>query len=370
MNFKPLHSLALITVILALIIFFPGCKKNEADKKKDNLPTRTITDLRGNKVVIPEKIERLALFGGPSGQIAYILGVQDKLCAITKTLKTSELAGIFDPRVKTIPGPRTTSGNINIESLIKARPELLIAGDIDGQIVEKKTSIPVAYFGDSMDNGIDEIKKEIKFYGRVLNAKDRAKRYCLYLDRMTTFLKAKTSGIPDNKRKKVFNGYNPNHLVTLGGDTFLQERIAIAGCINASEPIRTTGKKEGLHSGLDEVSMEQVLGWNPDIMIINFGTPESVYKNYRWRTIKAVKNKQVYVQPAGIFIWNRPTAEGAVLYPLWLAKTAYPEIFRDISLVKEFQKFYKQIFEFDLTEKHVKKILSGDFKKSIMSGAK
>ena len=179
----------------------------------------------------------------------------------------------------------------------------------------------------------------------------------------------RTSDIPLVKRKKVFNGYHASHLVTLGGDTFLQERIEAAGCLNAAAPVSTEGKQTGLHAGLGEVTMEQVLLWNPDILVINTGKPEDLYEDARWRAVKAIKTKQVFFQPTGIFIFNRPTAESAVLYPLWLAAKAYPERFQDISLSSEVKRFYKTVMQADLTDQQAKDVLAGAFEMKIMKGA-
>ena len=166
----------------------------------------------------------------------------------------------------------------------------------------------------------------------------------------------------------VFNGYDPSHLVTLGGDTFLDEHIRLAGCRNAAAPVRTVGKREGLHSGLGEVSIEEVVKWNPDLIVINSGAPADLSRQPAWKTIKAVQNGRVLVQPAGIFILHRPTAESAVLYPLWLAKNAYPDRFRDIDLRAEIKRFYSEIFTFNLNDAQVDRILSGEYEGTIMHG--
>ncbi len=79
----------------------------------------------------------------------------------------------------------------------------------------------------------------------------------------------------------------------------MQERIEIAGCLNAAQSVTTIGQRTGLHSGLGEVSMEQVLDWNPDILVINHGTPDEVYADPRWQQIQAVANRQVYPQRPG-----------------------------------------------------------------------
>jgi iron complex transport system substrate-binding protein len=324
----------------------------------------------GRKVQVPDPLTRVALLGGPTGQIAYILGARGQLCAVTRSLTSSELVNMMDPSVKNLSAPRSTSGQVNVEELISTDPQLVVAGDLDGSIVEKKTRIPVAYFGSSMSQTFDAVKEEIRFYGRIFQKEPRAERYVAYLQKTIDFIQARTGKIAKDKRKVVFNGYSSNHLVTLGGDTFMQQHFELAGCRNAAEAIRSSGIKEGLHTGLAEVSMEKVLVWNPDILVIDFGSPEDIYADPKWKSITAVKNRAVYKQPIGVFIWDRPTAESAVLHPLWMAKTAYPELFKDIDLAKEIKKFYGEIMAFNLSNEQAESILAAKYAVNFTAGPK
>ena len=331
--------------------------------------TRTFTDMMGRKVTVPDPLTRVALLGGPTGQVAYILGARSQLCAITKSLKSSELVNLMDPSVKDLVAPRSVSGQVNVEELIVADPQLVIAGDLDGSLVERKTRIPVAYLKSDMNQSAEMLKQEIRFYGMVFGKQERAEKYIQYLQKTMDLVQSRTKDIPGNKRKVVFNGYSANHLVTLGGDTFMQRQIALAGCRNAAETILTSGTREGgLHTGLAEVSMEKVLGWNPDILVIDFGKTDDVFNDPKWKSITAVRNKAVYTQPIGIFIWDRPTAESAVLHPLWLAKTAYPDRFADINMMQEIKKFYREIMSFNLTDDQADGVLKARYTLNIMSG--
>ncbi len=361
-------ALWLAAGLLAVFFLFRTWTAHENDVPGPQGRGRTVTDMKGRSFEVKEPLERIALLGGPTGQIAFILGVQDRLCAVTNTLKMSTLIREMYPSIMELPGPRTTSGSINIEELIRSNPDIVITGDIDGNIVLEKTRIPVAFLEDSMGEGLVDIKQEIRFYGAILNAPERAERYVAFLDKITGLVKEKTMNIPPGSRKTVFQGYNPNHLVTLGGDTFMQEHIELAGCINSAESITTLGNQTGLHSGLGEVSMEQVLDWNPDILIINSGLIEDLRNDPQWRVIRAVATGQVYYQPAGVFIFNRPTAESAVVYPLWLAATAYPERFRDVCVPCLIKEFYKKVFDFDLTDTQADDILSGAYESRMMKG--
>ena len=340
---------------------YAPCEVTGAGGQAPGAKTRWITDERGRRIQAPDPLTRVALFGGPTGQMIYLLGARSQICAVTNSLKGSELACAFDPTLKNLPGPRSTSGQINVEELIMADPQLVIAGTLDGAIVEKKTQIPVAYTESTMDEDYDSLRREVRFYATVFGKESRAERYIAYLDKNIAFLRSRTGPIPADKRKKVFNGYSQSRLVTLGGDTFMHERILTAGCIDAAAAINTAGAKEGLHMGLSEMSMERVLGWDPNILVVDFGKAEDLYGDPRWKNVKAIRNRQVFKQPVGVFIWDRPTAEAAVLYPLWLAKIAYPEYFRDVDLVREVKRFYEECMSFDLSDAQAHDLLSGAF---------
>ena len=129
---------ALLIICAILGVLFLGMPAIAEESK-----TRIITDMTGREIEIPETIERVAFFGGPIGQVPYILGVQDTIVATSIGSKNSELLNIIDPNLKNIASPRQTNGIINIEELIKSEPQFVLAGDVDGAIVEKQTTIPV-----------------------------------------------------------------------------------------------------------------------------------------------------------------------------------------------------------------------------------
>jgi len=365
---KKLGFLLIIFVMLAVLL--AGCTSSTQSPGtvSQKTETRVITDMAGRQVEIPVVVERTAFFGGPIGQVPYLLGVEDTVVATSIGSKNSQLLNIMDPDLKNVSAPRQTNGIINIEELIKSNPQFVIAGSVDGAIVEKQTSFPVVYFFDSSDGTAEQTKDEVNFIGYIYGTEERARLYGTYMDNILAFVKSRVADIPPSEQKVLFNGYDPAHLITYGGDTYMQERIETAGLKNAAQEINTSGVRPGIHAGLDQVSMEQVLKWNPDILVIDSGSPEEVYTDPRWSSIKAVQNHQVYRLPNGVFVWNRPSAESAVLHPLWMAKIAYPDRFTDVSMEQEVKKFYHEIFMYDLTDEQVKKLLSGEYASAISAG--
>ena len=208
MKTKPFVWAILVIIIAASFIYRVITHEGAAVTKSIN--TRTITDMRGRNVDIADPLERIALLGGPTGQIAFILGVQDKLCAVTNTLRMSTLAREVYPKVTSLPGPRTTAGQINIEELIQSDPQIVIATDIDAEIVTNKTRLPVAFLDDSMGEGIEDIKKEIRFYAYVFNTMDRADNYILHLEKMQALVLRNEPWIfQRNREKKYFRDTAP-----------------------------------------------------------------------------------------------------------------------------------------------------------------
>lgn len=324
--------------------------------------TRTITDMEGNQITIPTEGATFGVFGGPISQVPYLLGANASVTAVTKGPQMMEMMREMDPGIANKAAPRTTNGNVNVEELLVANPDCVIAFDVDGKIVESHTEIPVIYLSGTMSSGFEEMRQEITFMGEVFGKPERAQAYIDYLDETLAFLRNRTADIPEDERVTVFLGEGVSHLQTLGGDTFFTEWTDAAGCRNAVAAIETTqGQQEGMHTGINEISMEQVLAVDPGIIVIDTGSPADLAADARWKELSAVKGGRVYKEPTALFLWSRPSAESAVLYPLWLAYAAYPDRFDDVPLTDRVKEFYTEIFQYPITDEQARKIVNGTY---------
>src|SRR5690606_10861304 len=138
-----------LIIILMLPIFaalIGGCAtdKTSTDVEQPDAETRAFVDMTGKTVNIPpaDKIERVAVLTSPQVQIMYILGVQDKLCAMTASQYRYKLFEKFYPRQAEIPAPRAQAADINVEALLNANPQFAIGSETDMDLVDKTTNIP------------------------------------------------------------------------------------------------------------------------------------------------------------------------------------------------------------------------------------
>jgi len=92
------------------------------------------------------------------------------------------------------------------------------------------------------------------------------------------------------------------------------------------------------------VSLEQVITWNPDIIILHgFGKwkPDDLYNNPDWQPIKAVKERRVYKLTMG---WTGWDPAGTVIQTMQCAKIFHPDKFRDLDVESEANKIFKFVY--------------------------
>jgi iron complex transport system substrate-binding protein len=112
-------------------------------------------------------------------------------------------------------------------------------------------------------------------------------------------------------------------------------------------------------SGKTQVSMEQVLSWNPEVILTTDPTFfANVYQNSTWSSVKAVQNKKVYLSPQSPFKWlDKPTGANMIIGIPWVAKILYPDKFKNLDLKGDVKEFYSEFYHYDLSDEGATKIL-------------
>ena len=318
---------------------------------------RTVVDMDGRSVRLPspERLQRAAILTSPAVQIAYILGVQPSLCGVTQAVKRWPLLAQLDTRLAQVPAVRSGAGQVNVEALLATKPDICIGSELDLRPVEAGTTIPTVRIAAGGSSAFTEqIKNEVAFLGRVFGREPRASLALAWLDASRERIAVHLAAASARAKPTIYMGFGPDHLTTFGHSTFMQEWIEAAGCRNAAEGIVTAGGKEG---GLAQVSMEQVLRWAPDVLVLDEGSVEALANDPQWKSVPAVRAGRVYRLPTGIFIWNRASFESAVLLPMWLARAAYPDRFVDTPMEAEARRFYEEVFGFTFTDERLQAVL-------------
>lgn len=106
------------------------------------------------------------------------------------------------------------------------------------------------------------------------------------------------------------------------------------------------------------VSTEELILWNPDIIIVStLPSVTPILSDPRLKNVAAVKNKKVYMTPQGQFYWSHFSTE-SFLCILYLAKLFLPDRFPDLNLIRELTGYYARFYHYDLTPDQARRMLA------------
>lgn len=233
--------------------------------------------------------------------------------------------------------------NVNVEAILKSNPDIVFT--MDSSVATNLQSKGINSFSLQWQK-IEDIKKIMLLLGDVLDAKKEAISYLDYFDEKLSYVNSIINTIPKTKRKKVlyfdYKTMTSPHLIV---DWWINN----AGGIPLSDSTREVEKYT--------FSLEQIILTNPDIIILsNSNDIDELYKNKKFFTLNAVKNKQIFAAPRGIHLWAYRTSEQPLMV-LWAAKTFYPELFKDVDIQEESFRFYKQFVGYQVNQEELVEIL-------------
>ena len=341
MNF--MHKVAKIGLVASL---FTALSLSAADS------ARSITDMQGVKVSVPEKVEKIAALWNANNEIILALGGMDKVVATTDLIKTNKWFEHIYPKLKNLPAA-LNGKDLQIEELVKLAPDVIIVSNKNYQdeLIKNGFSAVNLIFRDYPD-----MEKSIYATAEVIgtdDARKKAEKLANKIHDNSEFVTARTKSIPDAKRPKVLHLLGGANLLKIDGTNTIQNTwIKLGGGVNA---INTEGS-------MIEVSAEEIINANPDIIIVGGNDTDTQIKKIKehpaFSGSNAVKNGKIYGNPKGVFSWDRYGAEN-VLQILWAAKTIQPDLFKDVDMKVKTKEFYKEFLNHDLSDKEYGYILKG-----------
>ncbi len=315
----------------------------------------TVTDYTGHSETLNSRPQRIACLYAFAGHIVTMLGRGEDIVAVVNGLKKDRLLHQVVPGIRDLPSP-TNGGIINIEELLKTRPDIVFlkpeTAKAEGE-TRKLEQFCLPYFVVGYDS-MEEQMLMIEMTGKLIGRHEKALDYNLYYRSAIDRVRSRTRDIPKDKRVKIYHSINePNRTDAPG--TIEADWTNACGVINVS-----VGEELGEHDNKRFAGMEQILFWNPDVIIVNQeGVDQLILTDKKWATLKAVQEKKVFNIPVGISRWGHPGGLETPLAILWTAKTVYPDLFKDLYMKKEIKVFYQRFFNISLEDTMLDKILSG-----------
>lgn len=364
-----------LLIVSMLIAACGGSSETKKDTAQNNKPIE-ITDVTGRTVTLKKPAERVVLqwsgAGGPFFTISALMGkdtpkviagmdtsLQDYRADMWKhfTAEMPELAKI--PVVGTV-GDKT----FNAEQVVALNPDVIfIPVDLkeqyesDAKAKMDAAGIQTIYI-DYHAEKLESHQKSIEAIGKALGKEERAAeikkfytdRVTRVLDRVSKINKPKPTvyievGIngPEEYGHAFSNNYSWGALATMaGGDVITKDAVKKSGPINP----------EFILEKNPDIIMIMGSYWpkKPTSMRLGFEATEAssqellkafTTERQGWSELKAVEDKQVYSAHHGL---PREVFDAAVFE--YLAKTFYPEEFKDVDPEATLKEFYDKFLPF------------------------
>lgn len=373
MNKKHRHLLALLLCFVMTVSLFAGYSETKAASEETTQSeeqtetqqtgeTREITDMAGRKVTVPAAEDIESVFStGPVAAIFMYMVAPDKLLGWNYELNDVEKSIILE---KYHDLPNFGMGDaINYEAVIAANPTIALnCGKINDAMVSdcdalsKSLGIPVI----AVDNELNNSAEAFRFMGELLGVEDHAEELAEYSEKIFTDI-ASLADIPEDEKVSVYFGNGEDSLETAPRGSQHAQILDAVNVTNVADLELGDGSRV-------QISAEQLLAWNPDVIVVN-GEPkadksgnsaaEDILSNPDYASLKAVQDNKVYGTPNAPFSWvDRPAGPNRLIGMRWLSAVVYPEYIKcDVN--EEIREFFNLFYHVDLSDEQLENVLKG-----------
>ena len=349
----------ILALFLALCLCLPlaACGKKQGYDPLEGVQTRVVTDSAGRQVEIPAQIQRVA----PSGSTAQMILMPiayDLLAGLSSSPSTAQMP-YFPEEVRYLPTFGQFYGskaNLNMESLIDARPQIIIdLGDAKDTIaddmdrIQKQTGIPTVF----IEADLDDMAAAYRMLGDILNRADTAEPLAQFIEKSVAMTQENSAKIPENQRLSVLFGTGSTGLACNAAGSVQADVIDLVGAVNAIIPQEVSNRGGGT-----TVSLEEVYAVEPDVILLSTGGPYDTLAQGEWAGLQAVQSGKYYEIPGLPYDWmSSPPSVNRVLGIWWLGNLLYPELY-DYDMVQVAREYYGLFWHYDLTEEEARQMLS------------
>jgi len=326
-----------IALPFVLLCAFAGLAQSET----------TVLDQSGQSVAISLPVETIVSVHGIGTYYVYALGAGNRLTiayyvGLKAVSKASAAMLRWEPRLPEI----LSFGDPNIEELVASGAQLVLADGSQHEAVAeqlRELGIPVVlYHAETPDELKEAVTLTASFLGP--DAETKADAFIADYDRMVDAVSDDLASLrPDDRARVLFIGTSSTRVIS--NEMYQTDLIEAAGGSSVSSE---------LFGSWNEVNLEQILLWDPEIIVIApYGPiqPADILENPDWQSLDAVQSGRVYRMPRLIAPIDTPVPE-SLLGIAWMAKVFYPELVT-LDLAQEVVCFYADYYQFTLTDEEL-----------------
>lgn len=320
---------------------------------------REITDMAGRTMTVPLEIESV-FSTGPAAAIYLYTLVPDKLLGWNYALNDIEKSIILEQYHDL---PNFGQGDaVNYEAVIAAGPTIALNvtsindGSIDASdALAEQLGVPVVM----VSSDLLDAPAVYRFMGKLFGVEEQAEALAAYAEE--TFNAISSLDIPHEEKVRIYYGNGEDSLETAPAGSSHGQLIDLVNAVNVADLELGDGSRV-------QISAEQLLAWDPDVIIVN-GEPkadmtgsaaaEAILADPLFATLKAVQNGAVYGTPNAPFSWvDRPPGPNRIVGMRWLSGLIYPT-YLNFDVDEEVREFFQLFYHVELSDEQLTQFYNG-----------
>ncbi|MFS0877903.1 ABC transporter substrate-binding protein [Solibacillus isronensis] len=362
---------AILTTLALASMALAACSDNKATTSVSGgeveitAEEKIVIDQAGTEVTIPAEVNSI-VSGGilpyfhtwyvATNSAKEIVGMHPNSYNAAENSILSKMA----PEILNADTSFVQNGEMNVEELMKINPDVFFEIATDEKSIEQAraagiNTVAIKAIDAAAAEPLATFNSWLKLTGEIASTTERADNFIEIGTDVQNEIYKKIDGLKAEEKPNALMLYQlSEQAITVGGKNFFGNQWLNATGANDVAENDVTGRKD--------VNMEQIYNWNPEIIYITNFTeiqPEDLYNNtipgQDWSEVEAVKNKQVYKIPLGIYRWFPPSGDAPLMLK-WLANNNQPELF-DYDMNAEIKSYYKDFYGYDVTDEEVEQIL-------------
>ena len=352
--------IALFLAVIMSLGTLSGCHSNKNDRhnvsvteENKSLITmdvidgkKVITDCLGRRVEIPENIEKISAMHIYGVKMIYAMQLQDKAAFKLGIGDDFKNFAALDPSYAALPdSPAQGNGSTLTEALLSLGVNVVLTnannGPEEADTYANAGMAAIAVRGETFE----EVYETAKLLGFVFNKQHRAEELVMFIDGKLKSITDKTAKLSDEDKPSVMLCGPAGVYTCATKEMFQNEMIETAGGINAGA--KFPGSKWA------KIGAEDIIEMDPDCIILSNSCTDAekaeVLSDPALQSVKAIKNKAVYIFPSTLGWWDFPLPQ-SILGISWLSTVIQPEIFKDIDIKTLADEVYEFMYGYTYTE--------------------
>lgn len=346
---KMTKKLALLLALLLALSILAGCGQEQEREAEDLPETVMFTDSLGREVELDSKIEKIAV-SGPLAQIVLYSLAPEMLVGFSSDW-SSEAAQYIPEEYFELPVLGQLyggKGELNLEELLLADPQVVIdvgepkdSAAEDLNALQEQTGIPFVHITATTETMSDAYR----MLGELLGIEERAEEYAVYCEEVYENTKNIIASVGEDNKIPVLYCLGDQGINVIAKGSYHAEIIDLL-----SDNLAVVEEPSAKGSG-NEVDMEQILIWNPEVI---FFAPDSIYSEVEndsaWQRLTAIQNGKYYEVPFGPYNWmGFPPSVQRYLGMIWMAQILYPDT-AQYDVKAEAKRYYEMFYHTELSD--------------------